>query len=129
MNQTRAKLVFCGDDPGETHLRLAARRRELRDNAKTIVYRITDVRRGKLSIELSGVQGGGTARRDAAEHSRHSQCRERACAAVALGIEIGLPSTTICAALENFAGSQKTFEICYETPRNLVVDDYGAPSH
>ena len=44
---------------------------------------------------------------------------------IALAVEIGLPFEKIVAALENFRGARRRFEICYESPRNLVVDDYG----
>ena len=48
-----------------------------------------------------------------------------ALAVIALACEIGLPFDRIAAALENFRGARRRFEICYETSRNLVVDDYG----
>ncbi len=48
-----------------------------------------------------------------------------ALAAIALATEIGQPFDRIASALETFRGARRRFEIRHESPRNLVVDDYG----
>ncbi len=48
-----------------------------------------------------------------------------ALAVIALASKLGLPFDKIADALEHFRGARRRFEICCETPRNLIVDDYG----
>jgi UDP-N-acetylmuramate--alanine ligase len=50
---------------------------------------------------------------------------QNALAAVAVGLHLGLPFEQIAAALEEFRGAERRFEIRGETGGILVVDDYG----
>jgi UDP-N-acetylmuramate--alanine ligase len=123
VNQTRAKLVFCGDDPGAKRICASRPGAVSYGQCEDNVYRITDVAaenfRSSFRVFKEGELLGAMRLNIPGIHNAVN-----ALAAVALGIEIGLPFDTICAALENFRGARRRFEICYETPRNLVVDDY-----
>ena len=48
-----------------------------------------------------------------------------ALAAVAVGLEVGVPFARIAAALEEFRGAERRFQIRGEVEGVMVVDDYG----
>ncbi|HET6274803.1 MAG TPA: UDP-N-acetylmuramate--L-alanine ligase [Candidatus Cybelea sp.] len=49
---------------------------------------------------------------------------QNALAAIAIGVELGLPFASIAAALSEFAGVRRRFEILISNERATVVDDY-----
>ena len=124
VGQTRGKIVFCGDDPG------AARVCSLHPGAisygqtETNQYRITGILaenfRSRFQVLRQGASLGAASLNIPGIHNAVN-----ALAVIALAMEIGLPFERIAAALESFRGAKRRFEICYETSRNLVVDDYG----
>jgi UDP-N-acetylmuramate--alanine ligase len=50
---------------------------------------------------------------------------QNALAAIAVGLELGLPFETMAAALADFPGAERRFEIRGEPNGILIVDDYG----
>ena len=124
VGQTRGKVVYCGDDPG------AARVCSPRPGAISYGqlagnrYRISDIAaenfRSRFQVLKEGESLGTASLNIPGIHNAVN-----ALAVIALAVEIGLPFDKIAAALENFRGARRRFEICYETQRNLVVDDYG----
>ena len=50
---------------------------------------------------------------------------QNALAAVAVGLELGLPFERIAAGLQEFRGAERRFEVRGEPNGILVVDDYG----
>ena len=124
VGQTRGKVVYCGDDPG------AARVCSPRPGAISYGqlagnrYRISDIAaenfRSRFQVLKEGESLGTASLNIPGIHNAVN-----ALAVIALAVEIGLSFDKIAAALENFRGARRRFEICYETQRNLVVDDYG----
>ena len=124
VGQTRGKVVYCGDDPG------AARVCSPRPGAISYgqlagnCYRIGDIAaenfRSRFQVLKEGESLGTASLNIPGIHNAVN-----ALAVIALAVEIGLSFDKIAAALENFRGAKRRFEICYETQRNLVVDDYG----
>jgi UDP-N-acetylmuramate--alanine ligase len=122
--QTRGKVVYCGDDPGATRVCSSRPGAVSYGQLESNRYRITDIAadnfRSHFRVLKEGELLGAANLNIPGIHNAVN-----ALAVIALAIEIGLPFDKIAAALENFRGARRRFEICYETPRNLVVDDYG----
>ncbi len=124
VGQTRGKVVYCGDDPGATRVCSprpgAISYGQLAGNC----YRIGDIAaenfRSRFQVLKEGESLGTASLNIPGIHNAVN-----ALAVIALAVEIGLSFDKIAAALENFRGAKRRFEICYETQRNLVVDDYG----
>jgi UDP-N-acetylmuramate--alanine ligase len=122
--QTRAKVVYCGDDPGATRVCAqhpgAVSYGQLAGNH----YRLTDLVTENFCSRFR-VTRGAEPLGEASLKIPGAHNAINALAVIALALEMGLPFEKIAAALEAFRGARRRFEICYETPRNLVVDDYG----
>ena len=124
VTQTREKIVYCGDDPGAERVcsyRLGA---ISYGQQEANHYRIVDIAAENFRSHFKVLRRGellGAARLNIP--GVHNAVN--ALAVIALACEIGLPFDKIAAALEHFRGARRRFEICYETPRNLIVDDYG----
>ena len=124
VGQTRGKVVYCGDDPGAARVCSprpgAISYGQLASNR----YRISDIAaenfRSRFQVLKEGESLGTASLNIPGIHNAVN-----ALAVIALAVEIGLSFDKIAAALENFRGARRRFEICYETQRNLVVDDYG----
>jgi UDP-N-acetylmuramate--alanine ligase len=122
--QTRGRLVYCGDDSGATRVCASRPGAISYGLQETNHYRITQVAaenfqsnfqvfkerefQGSVRLNIPGIHNA-----------------VNALGVIALATEIGLPFEKIAAALEGFRGARRRFEICYESGRNLVVDDYG----
>ncbi|MFZ0710591.1 MAG: UDP-N-acetylmuramate--L-alanine ligase [Terrimicrobiaceae bacterium] len=124
VGQTRGKVVYCGDDPGATRVCSscsgAVSYGQLEGNRYRIVDLVTENFRSRFRVMKEDQPLGAASLNIPGTHNAVN-----ALAVIALSVEIGLPFETIVAALENFRGAKRRFEICYETPLNLVVDDYG----
>ena len=124
VGQTRAKVVYCGDDPGATRVGSSHPGAISYGQLASNRYRISDIAaenfRSHFQVLKEGELLGAASLNIPGIHNAVN-----ALAVIALAIEIGLPFDKVAAALENFRGARRRFEICYETQRNLVVDDYG----
>jgi len=122
--QTRGKVVYCGDDPGATRVcaqhpgAISYGRNE--GNAYLITDLVTQNFRSHFTVWHGAEKLG-----DASLNIPGAHNAVNALAVIALATEIGLPFDKIAAALDSFRGAKRRFEIRYESPRNLVVDDYG----
>ncbi|MFZ4682179.1 MAG: UDP-N-acetylmuramate--L-alanine ligase, partial [Terrimicrobiaceae bacterium] len=122
--QTRGKVVYCGDDPGATRVcaqhpgAISYGRNE--GNAYRITDLVTQNFRSHFTVWHGTEKLGGASLNIPGAHNAVN-----ALAVIALATEIGLPFDKIAAALDSFRGAKRRFEIRYESPRNLVVDDYG----
>ena len=122
--QTRGKVVYCGDDPGAT--RVCAQHPGAISYGRNggNAYRITDLVTQNFRSHFT-VWHGAEKLGDASLNIPGAHNAVNALAVIALATEIGLPFDKIAAALDSFRGAKRRFEIRYESPRNLVVDDYG----
>lgn len=124
IGQTVGNVIYCGDDPGArrvcgTHPRAisygvgAECRYRLDDlitrdfQAHFTVWRGAD-RLGQISLGIPGAHNA-----------------MNALAVIALATEMGMPFAKIAAALAEFRGARRRFEIRHESAQNLLVDDYG----
>ena len=114
VGQTRGKVVYCGDDPGAT--RVCSSRSgavsygQLEGNRYRIVDLVTENFRSRFRVMKEAESLGAASLNIPGTHNAVN-----ALAVIALSVEIGLPFETIVAALENFRGAKRRFEICYET--------------
>jgi UDP-N-acetylmuramate--alanine ligase len=124
VGQTRGKIVFCGDDPGAARVCSSHPDAISYGQNETSRYRINGIVaenfRSRFQVSREGASLGTASLNIPGIHNAVN-----ALAVIALAMEIGLPFERIAAALESFRGAKRRFEICYETSRNLVVDDYG----
>ena len=125
-------IVACADDPVVRELRPALRRR-------VITYGLDD--RFGADVHGRGVSlaaFGSTCtvvRSDLSGHAVHLGALQlsvpgrhnvqNALAAVAVGLEVGVPFARIAAALAEFSGAERRFQRLGEAGGVMVVDDYG----
>ena len=123
-SQTRGKVVYCGDDEGATRVCAShpgAVSYGLNEGNR---YRLTNLVaknfRSHFTVLKDGEKlGEGTLNIPGAHNAIN------ALGVIALATEIGLPFDNIAGALATFRGARRRFEIRHESPRHLVVDDYG----
>jgi UDP-N-acetylmuramate--alanine ligase len=87
---------------------------------------ITDGQSGRCDVryQVRGVPGGtGTGKLSLAVPGRHNL--QNALAAVAVGLEVGVPFDRIAAALAEFRGAERRYQIRGSVKGITVVDDYG----
>ncbi len=123
-SQTRGNVVYCGDDAGATRVCASHPGAVSYGCNEGNRYRITDLVaknfRSHFTVWKDGAQLGEAALNIPGAHNAVN-----ALAVIALATEIGLPFDKVVAALDTFRGARRRFEIRHESPRNLVVDDYG----
>ncbi len=123
-SQTRGKVVYCGDDEGATRVCASHAGAISYGHATTNDYRITDLEtknfRSHFSVWKKDERLGEITLNIPGAHNALN-----ALAVIALTTELGVPFSSIASALEAFRGARRRFEIRHESPRNLVVDDYG----
>jgi len=124
VSQTRGAVVYCGDDPGATRVCAAHPGAISYGGREGNAYRITDLVAQNFRSHFTVWQGekklGEASLNIPGAHNAFN-----ALAVIALATEIGVPFDKIATALDSFRGAKRRFEIRYESPRNLVVDDYG----
>jgi len=114
-------VVACADDPSLAAVlpRITRRVRTYALDAKA------DVRAGQIELgpfsAAATVAGHGDLRLNVP--GRHNL--QNALAAVAVGLELGLPFDRIATGLAEFRGAERRFEVKGEPHGILVVDDYG----
>ncbi len=109
-------VIACADDP-----ELAAV--SGRFTRRVISYGVTrdDAEVGARDVVLEGFQSRSTVIR----RSRDAQTDAEVLAAVAVGLELGVPFATIAAALAEFSGAERRFEYRGKVNGITVIDDYG----
>jgi UDP-N-acetylmuramate--alanine ligase len=124
-------IVACRDDAGVTAILPRMRRRVITygfDAAADVrgVRPSTDGRSAACDVEFAmrGVPGGvGSGRLELAVPGVHNL--ENALAAVAVGLEVGVPFATIADALAKFRGAERRYTVLGSAHGVTVVDDYG----
>ena len=124
IEQTSGNIFFSADDGVAARL--------CRSCAKTISFGLTEqahYRATKIqlhdfgstfSVHHSGKKLGDATLNVPGEHNIHN-----AVGVVALASELGVSFDKIAAALPKFEHARRRFEIKYDSPRFLLVDDYG----
>jgi len=129
-------VIACTDDPHLAAILPRLTRRVITYGLTPSCADVTavDVTLGPLSVQATVARRGRRAADRADAHAplgrltlnvpgRHNL--QNALAAVAVGLELGLPFDRIAAGLAEFHGAERRFEIRGEPGGILVVDDYG----
>jgi UDP-N-acetylmuramate--alanine ligase len=125
-------VVACADDPylAQVLPRISRRVRTYALDRADADVTAADVVYGRLSVSATVRRRMGDPARPVTlgrlqlnVPGRHNLLN--ALAAVAVGLELGLPFERIATGLDEFRGAERRFEICGEPNGVLVVDDYG----
>src|SRR4029077_20409666 len=124
LEQTTGKVFFSSDDPNTARLcgsRSNAISFGLSENAD---YRGTDVELKNFasifSVYHSDQRLGQAVLNVPGQHNVHN-----ALGVIALASELGIPFEKIAWSLAKFQHARRRFEVKYDSPRFLLVDDYG----
>jgi UDP-N-acetylmuramate--alanine ligase len=120
-------VVVCADDPVLESLLPRMTRRVI---TYGIDSKTADVRGDRLQLEAFGSRSCVAVSASGASTTLHLHVPGRhnvlnALAAVAVGVEIGVPVDRIAGALEAFRGAERRFQLRGEVGDVMVVDDYG----
>ena len=134
LTQTSDKIFFCGDDPhaaricrsrgSETKTDQSYERVICYGLSENADYRAIDVELSNFSSTFAAYRGkeklGDAVLNVPGEHNVRN-----ALGVVALATELGVAFEKIAKALTRFQHARRRFEIKYDSPRFLLVDDYG----
>jgi UDP-N-acetylmuramate--alanine ligase len=127
-------VVACADDPAIRELIPRITRRVITYGFAEGGAAAPDVAGEGVMLEAFGSRCGVTFRAPAGESQQLGQLRLRvpgrhnllnALGAVAVGIEAGIPFERMAAALGEFHGAERRFQLVGEAAGVMVVDDYG----
>ncbi len=124
ISQTRGKIFFCADDPHAARICKTLDRAICYGLSENADYRATDVDLRNFTSSFSVHRGkekiGEATLNVPGEHNVRN-----ALGVIALATELGVPFEKIAKALTKFQHARRRFEIKYDSPRFLLVDDYG----
>lgn len=124
IGQTSGHVFFCADDAGAQRVCATHPGAISYGHAPESGYRILDLRtqnfRSRFSVSKAGSPLGEILLNIPGAHNAVN-----ALAVIAVATELGVSFDRIAAALETFRGARRRFEIRYESPNHLLVDDYG----
>ena len=122
--QTSGKIFFCADDPHAARICRSLDRAICYGLSESADYRATGVNLGNFSSTFSVSRGkeklGEAVLNVPGEHNVRN-----ALGVIALATELGVGFDKIAKALTKFQHARRRFEIKYDSPRFLLVDDYG----
>ena len=124
LSQTSGKVFFCADEPNATRICRSSERVICYGFSEDADYRATDVDLRNFSSTFSVYRGeeklGEAVLNVPGEHNVRN-----ALGVTALATELGVPFEKIVKSLAKFQHARRRFEIKYDSPRFLLVDDYG----
>ena len=124
IEQTSGKIFFCADDPHAGRICRSLDRAICYGLSENADYRGTDIKLDNFSSSFSIYHGneklGEATLNVPGEHNVRN-----ALGVVALATELGVPFEKIAKSLTKFQHARRRFEIKYDSPRFLLVDDYG----
>jgi UDP-N-acetylmuramate--alanine ligase len=120
-------VVVCADDPPAAAMRLRLSRRTITygfaEHADVRgVNPVTDGRSGRCHVQFSSAGPSGA---EIVLHVPGRHNLQNALAAVAVGVELGIPFERIASALAGFRGVERRFQTKGTAGEVTVVDDYG----
>src|SRR5881392_3293259 len=122
--QTTGKVFYCADEPNATRICRSSDRVICYGLSDEADYRATDIKLRDFSSAFSVYQGkeklGDAILNVPGEHNVRN-----ALGVIALATELGVSFDKIAKALTKFQHARRRFEIKYDSPRFLLVDDYG----
>jgi UDP-N-acetylmuramate--alanine ligase len=124
IEQTSGKIFFCADDPHAARICRTLDRAICYGLSENADYRGTDIKLDNFSSTFSVYRGkdkiGEATLNVPGEHNVRN-----ALGVIALATELGVQLEKIAKALTRFQHARRRFEIKYDSPRFLLVDDYG----
>ena len=124
LGQTRGKIFFCADEPNAIRICRSYERVICYGFAESADYRAADVDlrdfHSTFAVYRSQEKLGAASLNVPGEHNVRN-----ALGVVALATELGVPFEKIARSLTKFQHARRRFEIKYDSPRFLLVDDYG----
>jgi len=124
LEQTAGKVFFSADDPNATRLCQSRSSTVSFGLAEKADYRGTEVELKNFSsaftVLRTGQPLGEVVLNVPGQHNVHN-----ALGVIALASELGVPFEKITSSLAKFQHARRRFEIKYDSPRFLLVDDYG----
>ena len=124
ISQTSGKIFFCADDPHAARICRSLDRAICYGLSENADYRGADIKLDNFSSTFSIYRGkekiGETTLNVPGEHNVRN-----ALGVIALATELGVSFDKIAKALTRFQHARRRFEIKYDSPRFLLVDDYG----
>ncbi|MBV9619048.1 MAG: UDP-N-acetylmuramate--L-alanine ligase [Verrucomicrobia bacterium] len=124
LGQTSDKVFFCADEPNATRICRSSDRVICYGLSEEADYRASNVQLRNFSSAFSVYRGkekiGDAVLNVPGEHNVRN-----AIGVIALATELGVPFEKIAKSLTKFQHARRRFEIKYDSPRFLLVDDYG----
>jgi UDP-N-acetylmuramate--alanine ligase len=124
LGQTTGKIFYCADEPNATRICRSSERVICYGLSENADYRGADVDlrnfRSAFSVYRGAEKLGEAVLNVPGEHNVRN-----ALGVIALATELGVPFEKIGKALTKFQHARRRFEIKYDSPRFLLVDDYG----
>src|SRR5213082_3152769 len=122
--QTTGKVFYCADEPNATRICRSSDRIICYGLSDEADYRATDIELRNFSSAFWVYRGkerlGEAVLNVPGEHNVRN-----ALGVIALATELGVPFEKIAKSLRKFQHARRRFEIKYDSPRFLLVDDYG----
>src|SRR5882672_3465287 len=124
LSQTSGKVFFCADDENASRICRSYERVICYGLSENADYRATDIDLRNFTSSFSVYRGqeklGEAVLNVPGEHNVRN-----ALGVIALATELGVPFEKIAKSLTKFQHARRRFEIKYDSPRFLLVDDYG----
>jgi UDP-N-acetylmuramate--L-alanine ligase/UDP-N-acetylenolpyruvoylglucosamine reductase len=124
IGQTTGKIFFCADDPHAARICRSLDRAVCYGLSESADYRATDAElrnfSSKFTVYRDKEKLGEAVLNVPGEHNVRN-----ALGVIALATELGVSFDKIAKALTKFQHARRRFEIKYDSPRFLLVDDYG----
>ena len=124
LSQTSGKIFYCADEPNATRICGSSERVICYGLSEKADYRARDIDLRNFTSTFS-VYHGKEKLGDAVLNVPGEHNVRNALGVIALANELGVPFDKIAKALTKFQHARRRFEIKYDSPRFLLVDDYG----
>src|ERR1700724_910321 len=124
LGQTSGKIFYCADEPNATRICRSSDRVICYGLSEEADYRGSNVELRNFSSAFA-VHSGKEKIGDAVLNVPGEHNVRNAIGVIALATELGVPFEKIAKSLTKFQHARRRFEIKYDSPRFLLVDDYG----
>ncbi|SDU28752.1 UDP-N-acetylmuramate dehydrogenase /UDP-N-acetylmuramate--L-alanine ligase [Verrucomicrobium sp. GAS474] len=123
LDQTKGKVVYCADD--ENTALLCSNRKEVISYGigETAAYRAVNITARNFVSEFEVLRDGIRLGRVVLEVPGFQNVRN-ALGVIAMAMELGVPFEAAAAALLEFRGATRRFEVRYKSENFMVIDDY-----